>query len=374
MRHPIRVAQILGKMNSGGIESVLMNYYYAIDKSKVQFDFFFDETSVFPQRSELEKLGTRFFLLPPYSKMGRYQKQLKQYLRENNYKIVHSHVGTMSVFPLFAAWRAHVPIRICHNHSTASWAEPTKTLLKYILRPFNRLFATDYFACGEKAGKWMYGSKNFRHNKVFIMPNAINTQKFVYDDGARKKIREEFSISDKDFVVGHVGRFSVQKNHTFLIDIFNLLHKKNENSILLLVGEGELENKIREKVRRLHLEKNVIFAGVRADVNSLYNAMDVFCLPSNYEGFPVVIIETLLNGLPAVCSNKITSEIAEFGNVSTLPLHEKKLQQWVNAIVDCRRMEGTLHFAGTEKFDIAEQASRLCAWYEGEVIRMLSLR
>lgn len=367
MNEPIRIAHILGKMDSGGIESVLMNYYHAIDSSKIQFDFFLDKTSKFPQQAELIKNGTRFFLLPPYSKIWKYQKSLYTYLCENKYKIIHSHLSTMSIFPLFAAQRANIPIRICHNHTTASWAEPKKTFFKYILRPFYRFFATDYFACGEKAAKWMYGEKNFKKNKIFIMPNAIDKKKFEYNKDFRKKIREEFKISDTDLIIGHIGRFCTQKNHIFLLDIFNTLHKKNKNSKLLLVGEGNLKNNIKEKVAQLQLEQNVIFAGTRKDTYHLYNAIDVFCLPSKYEGLPVVVVETLMNGLPTICSNKITSEINKFDNVTMLPIKKKNLPQWVTTIGNSMRNEVISHSPIIEQFDITNQAHRLCTFYENRI-------
>lgn len=157
MREPIRVAQVLNRMDSGGIESVVMNYYRHIDREKVQFDFYFSQDSVFPQKRELERLGAGIYPMPSYSRPLAYHKALCKAFREKRYRIVHAHLSTMSVFALFAAWQAGVPVRICHNHTTAYKGEGAKTLLKYILRPWNKLFATDYFACGEAAGRWMYG-------------------------------------------------------------------------------------------------------------------------------------------------------------------------------------------------------------------------
>ncbi len=152
---PLRVAQITGIMNNGGVEAVVMNYYRAIDKSRVQFDFFVDETSSFPQREEIEQLGGRCFLVPSYAHPLRYVRALLKLFRKHRYTIVHSQLNTMGVFPLFAAWLARVPVRICHNHSTAHRGEGKKNLMKQLLRPFSRLFATHYFACGDTAARWM---------------------------------------------------------------------------------------------------------------------------------------------------------------------------------------------------------------------------
>ena len=225
MAEPIRVAQVLNRMDSGGIESVVMNYYRHMDREKVQFDFYLAEGSSFPQREELERLGAGIYLIPPYSRAIRYHRVLYKAFKERRYKIVHAHLSTMSVFPLFAAWRARISVRICHNHTTAYWGEGIKTLLKYILRPFNKIFATDYFACGETAGRWMFGNRCFDSGRVTVMPNAIDAEMFAFDPEERIALREELGIPQDAFVVGHVGRFTYAKNHSFLLDIFYELLK-----------------------------------------------------------------------------------------------------------------------------------------------------
>ena len=320
MNDPIRVAQILNRMDSGGIEAVVLNYYRHIDRDKVQFDFYFAEGSSLPQREELQRLGAGLYPIPVYSHPIAYQKALYTAFRQRGYKIVHAHLSTMSLFPLFAAWRAGVPVRICHNHSTAHWGEGAKTLLKYILRPFNKLFATDWFACGEKAGRWMYGDKAFDAGRVTVMPNAIDTAKFAYDAQARVALREELGVPQDAFVVGHVGRFMYQKNHGFLVDVFAELYKQRPEALLLLIGEGELKEQIQQQVRELGLQNNVVFTGARQDVNKLYSVMDVFCLPSLYEGMPLVAWEAQASGLPCVFADVITRETAQSENVTFINL------------------------------------------------------
>ncbi len=331
MNEPIRVAQVLNRMDSGGIESVVMNYYRHIDRKKIQFDFYFTQNSSFPQREELEQLGARIYLIPPYSKPLKYHKVLYQAFRERKYRIVHAHLSTMSVFALFAAWRARVPVRICHNHTTAYWGEGAKTLLKYILRPWNKLFATDYFACGETAGRWMYGDHCFDQGKVTVMPNAIDTQRFAFDAEVRKRLRDELKIPQDAFVIGHVGRFMYQKNHSFLIDIFTKVLKKKPEAMLLLVGEGELMGSIQERVRAKGIGDSVIFTGARRDVDKLYSVMDVFCLPSLYEGMPVVAWEAQANGLPCVFSDKVTQEVICGKGCYSLKLRQST-SDWAEAL------------------------------------------
>ena len=335
MSEPVRVAQILNRMDSGGIESVVMNYYRHIDRKKIQFDFYFSQDSTFPQREELERLGAGIYPIPPYSRPLKYHKTLWKAFQDRKYPIVHAHLNTMSVFALFAAWRAGVPIRICHNHTTAHWGEGAKSLLKYILRPWNKLFATDYFGCGEIAGRWMYGDRCFDRGKVTVIPNAIETKKFAFDPEARKQLRDELKVPQDAFVIGHVGRFMYQKNHTFLIDIFAEVLKQNPNSILLLIGEGELMQSIQVKAKALGIHENIVFTGARSDVDRLYSVMDVFCLPSFYEGMPVVAWEAQANGLPCVFSDKISTEAKLEENCKFLSLDQSG-EEWAKSLLSVK--------------------------------------
>ena len=338
MAEPIRVAQVLNRMDSGGIESVVMNYYRHMDREKVQFDFYLAEGSSFPQREELERLGAGIYLIPPYSRVVKYHRVLYKAFKKRRYKIVHAHLSTMSVFPLFAAWRAGVPVRICHNHTTAYWGEGIKTLLKYILRPFNKIFATDYFACGETAGRWMFGNRCFDSGRVTVMPNAIDAEKFAFDPEERIALREELGIPQDAFVVGHVGRFTYAKNHSFLLDIFYELLKTRPDARLLLIGGGELESRIRSKAKRLGIEKSVIFAGVRSDVNRLYSVMDAFCLPSLYEGLGMAAWEAQANSLPVLLSNKVPMETIVNESCRCLPLKDV-VKVWATVLQKGKRMD-----------------------------------
>lgn len=334
---PMRVAQVMGMMNSGGVEAVVMNYYRSIDRLKIQFDFFIDETCSFPQQAEIEQFGGRYYFVPPYHRVIAYIRTLKKLFRQNDYSIVHAHINTVNILPLLAARLAGIPVRICHNHSTANWKEWKKTLLKYLLRPFACVFATDYFACGERAGRWMYKDSRFNVGKVQIMPNAIPTEAFEFDSRARELLRTEISIGPDTFVVGHVGRFTYAKNHAFLLDIFRAFHEEIPDSVLLLVGEGELASAIKDRIQCFHLEDCTRLLGVRKDVNKLYSAMDVFCLPSFYEGFPVVLVEAQANGLPCVISNRIASEAVQSGLTDVLPISKTAYPQWLECMRSSHR-------------------------------------
>lgn len=351
MAEAIRVAQILGRMDSGGIETVALNYWRHMDRSRVQFDFYFDERSVMPCREELLRGGAGLYPLPPYSHPLQYHEALRRALRAKGYRIAHAHLSTMSVFALFAAYHAGVPVRICHNHSTAHWGEGAKTALKYALRPLAGLFATERFACGEAAGRWLYGGKRFDAGGVTVIPNAIDTARYAYDEEARRRLRAQMGIPQDAYVLGHVGRFMYQKNHRMLLAIFAELLKRRPDALLLLVGEGELEASLRARVKETGLADRVIFAGVRRDADKLYSAMDAFCLPSFYEGMPLVAWEAQANGLPCVFSEAVTRE-AQCRDAAFLPLSAPPAR-WASALLAGERG------MGAHPPDIRLEAARL---------------
>ena len=250
MSEPVRVAQVMGKMVNGGVDAVIMNYYRHIDRNKIQFDFIIDSDSKYVPKEEIEKLGGRIFVVPPYQKLHKYIPALIKLFKENQYRIVHSNINTLSVFPLFAAWIARVPNRIAHNHATAAKGEFKRNIMKYSLRPFSKVFATHYVACSKYAGEWLFGKKAMRDGKVTIFNNAIDIDKFKFDPVVRKEVRQELGVEGK-FVIGHVGRFCYAKNHEFLIDIFEKVLKKRPDAVLMLVGDGPDREKIEEKVKKL---------------------------------------------------------------------------------------------------------------------------
>lgn len=330
---PIRIAQIVGKWLGGGVEAVVMNYYRHLDHNKIQFDFICDDDSTNIPYDEIEKLGGKVILIPPYQKVFKYQKELRRVLREGNYKIVHSHINTLSVFPLYAAKKVGVPVRIAHSHSTTNKKEWKKNLLKQVLRPFSKKYATNYMCCSELAGRWLFGDKAYDDGKVYLLNNAIDLDKFKYDKKIRDKKRKELGIKEDTIVIGHIGRFVAQKNHTFLIDIFNQFHKKEKNSILLLAGQGPLQEEIKNKVRELGLDDSVRFLGQRNDANELYQAFDVFLLPSLYEGLPVVGVEAQASGLLCFFSDDMTKETKVLDSTVFMSLSNTD-DEWATSILD----------------------------------------
>lgn len=364
MANPVRVALVLNRMDSGGIEAVVMNYCRHTDPDKVQFDFYISRESNLPQKEELERMGAGIHLIPPYTKVLEYQRVLKEAFEKEKYPIVHAHLNTMSIFPLFAAWRACVPVRICHNHTTAHWGEGKKTILKYMLRPFNKVFATDYFACSKQAGEWMFGKKCFRDGKVKVMINAIDEERFSYDPQARKTLREEWGIPQDKLVIGHVGRFTYQKNQEFLLKVLKELKNRKTDVLLLLVGEGNMEQEIRNKAKEMGLEDQVLFAGVRMDVNKLYSAMDLFCLPSFYEGFGLVALEAQAAGLPCVCSVQVPQEALGTREACRIPIEgEEAPCRWADQLMEYAASARNSGAKLKPEYSIVPAAKKMEDWY-----------
>lgn len=300
----LRILHIVVEMGRGGIQAMLMNYYRNIDRSRVQFDFLIHKVGKNNYHNEITRLGGRIFKiskLNPFSK--KYRREVYNFFKEHSeYTIVHCHLDCMSAIPIKEAKKAGVPIRIAHAHSNGQ-DKDWKYLLKLYFKRKIKEQATHLWSCGVDAGVWTFGNHNFE-----IIPNAIEIEQYKFNEEKRIKRREDFHILQDDFVVGHVGRFSPVKNHDFLLDVFFQIHLLNPKAKLLLLGEGETKNKIQEKVESLKLTQHVIFAGVHKNVADYLQAMDVFVLPSLYEGLGIAAIEAQANGLPCIVSDNVPIE------------------------------------------------------------------
>lgn len=362
----IIVAHIMGKwLRTDGVESVVMNYYRNIDKGKVQFHFICDEDSTDIPYDEIEKLGGKVIVVPPYQKLFKYQKELYKIFKENNYKIIHSHISTLSIFPLRIAKKAGVPIRIAHSHSTSNKKEWKRNLIKNILRPFSKVYANVFFGCSQLSGKWLFGNKAFLNGNIKIINNAIDLEKFKFNKEKRNEIRKEIGLDEDTILIGHIGRFVTQKNHEFLIDVFDEIHRRKQNSKLILIGQGNLKEKIKQKIKELGIEKYVIFTGQINNVSDYYNAMDIFVLPSLYEGLPVVGIEAQANGLLCEFSTDMTKETKVLSTTRFISLKETA-KKWAEIILeDYKNFKRKDSFDEMTKnnFNIKEEAKRLEKYY-----------
>lgn len=330
----IRVAQVIGTAKAGGVESMIMNLYQNIDRSQVTFDFFVENTCPIIDKEKIKKLGGNVIIIPHYTNVFKYVRTLKKLFIQGKYDIVHSNMNALSVFTLLAAKKANIKVRIAHSHSTANKKEWLKTLIKNILRPFSKKYATHFFACSDLSARWLFGNKIVDDKKVTIINNAIDLSRFAPDDNKRIDMRNKLNIDNNDLVIGNIGRFVPQKNHVFLIDIFKEIKQRKPNSKLLLIGDGPYLNKIKQKVQKLGLEKDVLFIGTVKDVEMYYQTMDYFVLPSLYEGLPVVGIEAQAMGLNVFFSKNVTEEVKVNDNVYFLSLKQPS-KIWANEIINC---------------------------------------
>jgi glycosyltransferase involved in cell wall biosynthesis len=294
-------------MNRAGIETLLMNIYRNLDREKIQFDFLVQTYKKNDYEDEIKKLGGRIYKIKRLNvfKPHKFYNDLRKFFKNHNeYEIVHSHINTFSKIVLKAAAKENIKVKIAHAHTSYAGFN-LKMIIKYLYRLNINKYADYKFACSYDAAKWVFGN-----NKEYILfKNGIEYEKFLYNDKTRNKIRKELGLSNNDILIGHVGRFSKSKNHDFLIDAFKELQKKNDNSYLMLVGKGVLEDLIKEKVKRYNLTEKVSFMGVRNDVYKLMQAMDVFAFPSTYEGLPIAVVEAQAASLPCLVSNNVSKEV-----------------------------------------------------------------
>lgn len=326
---PIRVLQVIRHMNVGGAETFIMNLYRNIDRSKVQFDFLVFGNGVFDE--EISKLGGKIYYLKYITDIGqiKFTKQLMDFFNNNTYNIIHSHIDQVSGIILEVAKKCKIQLRIAHSHSTKNSNGIIGSLYKCYLQSKITKNANILLACGKDAAKWLYKGKA---NKALIINNGIEIEKFIYSQEKRLKIRNELKINDNTFVIGHIGRFSKVKNHKFLIEIFEEYLKYNCNSILLLVGTGELQDEIKKLVNEKKIDDKVNFLGLRDDVDYLYDAMDCLVFPSLYEGMSITMIEAQVSGLNILASNNIDKSIDISNNIHWCDL-KNNAEIWSNEIV-----------------------------------------
>lgn len=300
----VRVLHLELDEHLGGIESFLYSLYSAIDRERIQFDFV--TRSGNPAKGEeLQVLGAKIYKISSYDKPIKYMKELKKIIKEGKYNVVHIHKNSAAVILPFLVTRKTQNIRVfVHSHNTKPSVGHASSVLHRINKNFLYKNADEHFACSEVAGEWLYGKKK----NYMVLKNGIIAKKFLFDKEIRKKIRREFGISDSIFVMGHVGRFTDQKNHDKLIDIFYEFQNIQSSANLWLVGDGENKDKIYGKVLKLGIQDKVFFLGVRTDINELLMAMDAFVMPSVYEGLPISAVEAQATGVRTFLSDSISKE------------------------------------------------------------------
>ena len=332
---PIRVLHILHSMNRGGAENAIMNYYRHIDRDKVQFDFLLTEPSKCQFEDEILSLGGRVFRVPQLTIRNPFPYLVgvwRFYKSHPEYRIVHSHTSSKSFFPLLIAKLAGIPVRICHSHGSRSEAGMNGKIRDF-LKPFLRASANHYIACGHDAAVWLYGTRLLQKGKVVLFPNVIEADHFDYNKKVRDKLRLSLGINDSTIVLGCTARFSAVKNHVFLLSLFKEFHNRVTDSVLILVGDGELKEDIVDMILTLGIKDSVIMPGVVSNVSDYVQAMDFFFLPSINEGIPLSLIEAQVSGLRCFVSEGVPRESDKTGLVSFLPL-EKGVSFWTSRILN----------------------------------------
>ncbi|WP_035423724.1 glycosyltransferase family 1 protein [Bacillus sp. UNC438CL73TsuS30] len=332
-----RVLHVVSEMHRGGAETMLMNIYRNIDRSKVQFDFISHNKEKSAYDDEILSLGGRIFYLPSLGSSGpiSYIKNLRKIIKEKGpYVAVHAHTDYQTGFVALASRLAGVKKRICHSHNTA-WKANPNLIDKVFLSFYKTLIltnTTDFCACGKEAAKFLFRDWK-KDNHVNIIQNGIDLDVFINQNGAEKdEIYKSLNIDRGTLIIGHIGRFVEQKNHEFIIKIALTLKEKSGNFKFLLIGEGPLLPMIKEKIIELGLSDYVLFLGVRSDIPNLMSIFDVFLMPSHFEGLPVSMIEAQAVGIPCVVSDVITDEVdMGIGLIKKYSL-KSSLDEWVSGI------------------------------------------
>jgi glycosyltransferase involved in cell wall biosynthesis len=327
---PIRILQEVVLMNPGGVENLLMNLYRNMDREKVQFDFLVHRPQSGLYEEEIKDLGGKIYRTPSFSPFhyNSYKKEIIKVFKDHpEYKVLHAHAD-LNGWPVKFAAKCGVPVRIAHSHNSK-----TSFNLKYLFMKYQQKWIKDYtthmFMCSTPAGVWSYGSEAVNSGKVLFVKNGIDTDKFKYNKEVRNIVRTELGAENK-IIFGHIGRFTEQKNHRFIVEIFNEIHKKNSNTLLVLCGEGRLMNEVKNQVKQLDLQESVKFLGVRKDPERIYQAFDLFLFPSLWEGLPLTGIEAQTSGLPVLMSDVITDETIVTNNVKKYSLQSSPAD-WADA-------------------------------------------
>ena len=341
MSEKVKVLYFIDRMLRGGIQTFVIENMKHMDKNKIQIDFLLlDDGVKYELEDTLKEMESNVYKLKgvwlrkPTDYFNYFKKIDDFFSQHNDYKVVHLHSSSKNFYILKSAKKYGIPVRIAHSHNIGFQSKnKIQIMIGNLCKPLLKKYATDYFACAYLAGEWLFGKKAVKDGKVRVIHNAVEYEKFKFNEEKRMEIRNRLNINDK-LVIGNVGRFSEQKNHEFLIEIFNEIHKKNKMSTLMLIGKGEKEELIRKKVKELGLENDVIFMGFCDNVNELMWAMDIFLMPSLHEGLPVVGIEAQAAGLPCFMSKYvITDEVKITELVKFIELKQSP-REWAEEILN----------------------------------------
>lgn len=361
MSESIRVLQVLDFINyNSGVSAVVTNYFFQLDPQRVQCDFLLYEMPEDAWMTRLTAAGAKVYATgkPSGRSMAEYERNVKDFFQQHakDYDIVHVHIPNAAFIVLRYAKKYGIKVRILHSHNARGADGAVKKIRNYLLNQCGIRYANQYFACSVKAGNYLFGEK--RCGQLVVLPNAIRLERYAFDEKKRKTIRDSLGVKEHELLLGHIGRFAEQKNHEGLLKIFAETRKRGMDTKLVLLGDGELREKTGQLAEQLGIKDQVLFAGVVANVPDYLSAMDIFLLPSLYEGLPVVCVEAQAAGLPCLISDQVTREIALTDQVWFLANGD--LDSWCDRIRKISA-EGRSRNAvkGLEQYDIVRQTRNL---------------
>lgn len=362
------VLQIVVLNKNSGVASLVMNLYRCIDREKVQVDFltWISDDSIPTYADEIAACGGKVYTVPYYKKDFKgFLKQGKEVILSKPYSVVHCHEFLASLPMLYFAKQAGIPLRIAHSHNPTIEGRFKRFLVRMCQGAFRRN-ASVFMACSESSGEFLFG----REVPVTVLKNGIEVQKYAYNAELRERLRKTFGLEEQ-FVVGNIGRLVPQKNQGFLLEVFREIVEQRPDSILLIIGEGSLEGKLRKKAEQLSLGNHVRFLGIQSNINELLNVMDVFVLPSVYEGLGIVLVEAQANGLPCIASDAIPQQVKMTDNFSFVSLKDPAYK-WSQVILESKRNNSrvvleTIRRAGYDIEDSASQIQKLYMSLNGSI-------
>ncbi len=349
-----KILCIVGGMNAGGAETFLMKILRQLDRKKYQMDFCVGVSERCFYDDEIEKLGGKIFHITKKSKNPfKSFFDIARVVKKGNYSnVIRISQHSMSSIDLLAAKIGGAKNLIFRSSNSNSCGSTLNSILHIIFKPLAIMISNVKIAPSDVAAIHMFGKRQYKMGKIIILNNGLCIDLFKYDDKVRNSKRRELNILDNEFIIGHVGRFTAQKNHKFLIDIFKEYQKINNNSKLMLIGDGELKENVLKYIDKNNLNKKVLILGVRSDINELYQAMDCFVFPSLYEGMPNTVIEAQTSGLKCIISDQITKSVNLNDKVVFCPLND--INQWVKNVAESQKRSNDYNLIKQKGYDIKE--------------------
>ncbi len=369
----VKILQVLGTLNCGGAETIVVNWLRVLDRSEFHFDFLVYGSEKGYYEEVVESLGAHVIHIPePSLNYLAFYRNVFKIMQAKKYDAVHVHTLYNGGFALRAAKKCGIKVRISHSHTTQNReTEATNPILQIyerIMKSWILKYSTHYVACGLQAGNFLYGD-TFFSAKGTVLYNGIVPELFHYDPRIRDEQRKTLQIGSDDLVIGHVGRFTKVKNHSFLIDILASLIEIRPNCKLLLIGDGPLRRKIEEKSKELGVRDKVIFTGVCSNIVPYLHTMDVVVFPSLFEGIPMALIEAQSNGLPCLISDTISNEIKILKSSELISLN-KGAQYWRDTLLrlaNCDRNSEAVELVADSPFNLYNSIEELKSIYRESI-------